>query len=74
MNLQQIRTIREIVHHQLNLSAAAVAMHTSQPGVSRQVKDLETELGAPIFVRQGKRLIDQGEVLINAGQALQRRA
>jgi DNA-binding transcriptional LysR family regulator len=56
MNLQQIRTIREIVHHQLNLSAAAAAMHTSQPGVSRQVKDLETELGATIFVRQGKRL------------------
>lgn len=56
MNLQQIRYVREIARHKLNLSAAAEAMHTSQPGVSRQVRELESELGVDVFVRQGKRL------------------
>ena len=56
MNLQQIRYVREIARHKLNLSAAAEALHTSQPGVSRQVRELESELGVEIFVRQGKRL------------------
>lgn len=56
MNLQQIRYVREIVRQNLNLSAAAQALHTSQPGVSRQVKELEIELGVDVFVRQGKRL------------------
>ena len=56
MNLQQIRYVREIARQKLNLSAAAVAMHTSQPGVSRQVRELESELGVDVFVRQGKRL------------------
>ena len=56
MNLQQIRYVREIARHKLNLSAAADALHTSQPGVSRQVRQLESELGVDVFVRQGKRL------------------
>ncbi len=56
MNLQQIRYIREIVRQDLNLTQAAEALHTSQPGVSRQVRELEDELGVDIFVRQGKRL------------------
>ena len=56
MNLQQIRYVREIARHKLNLSAAALALHTSQPGVSRQVRELESELGVDVFVRQGKRL------------------
>lgn len=56
MNLQQIRYIREIARQDLNLTQAAVALHTSQPGVSRQVRELEDELGVDIFVRQGKRL------------------
>ena len=56
MNLQQIRYVREIARHKLNLSAAAEALHTSQPGVSRQVRELESELGVDVFVRQGKRL------------------
>jgi len=56
MNLQQIRYVREIARQKLNLSAAAVALHTSQPGVSRQVRELESELGVDVFVRQGKRL------------------
>jgi DNA-binding transcriptional LysR family regulator len=56
MNLQQIRYVREIARRKLNLSAAAEALHTSQPGVSRQVRELENELGVDVFVRQGKRL------------------
>ncbi len=56
MNLQQIRYVREIARRKLNLSAAALALHTSQPGVSRQVRELENELGVDVFVRQGKRL------------------
>ena len=56
MNLQQIRYVREIARRKLNLSAAALALHTSQPGVSRQVRELESELGVDVFVRQGKRL------------------
>lgn len=56
MNLQQIRYVREIARQNLNLSAAAFALHTSQPGVSRQVRELESELGVDVFVRQGKRL------------------
>jgi DNA-binding transcriptional LysR family regulator len=56
MNLQQIRYVREIARHKLNLSAAAESLHTSQPGVSRQVRELESELGVDVFVRQGKRL------------------
>ena len=56
MNLQQVRYVREIARRKLNLSAAAAALHTSQPGVSRQVRALESELGVDVFVRQGKRL------------------
>ena len=56
MNLQQVRYVREIARRKLNLSAAAEALHTSQPGVSRQVRELESELGVDVFVRQGKRL------------------
>jgi DNA-binding transcriptional LysR family regulator len=56
MNLQQIRYVREIARRDLNLTQAAEALHTSQPGVSRQVRELEDELGVDVFVRQGKRL------------------
>lgn len=56
MNLQQIRYVREIARRDLNLTQAAEALHTSQPGVSRQVREFEDELGVDVFVRQGKRL------------------
>ncbi|HEX4858847.1 MAG TPA: CysB family HTH-type transcriptional regulator [Usitatibacteraceae bacterium] len=65
MNLQQIRLVREIARNKLNVSAAAEALHTSQPGVSRQLKELESELGTELFVRQGKRFA----ALTPAGQA-----
>jgi len=56
MKLQQLRYIREISRRGFSVSAAANAMHTSQPGVSNQVQQLEDELGLLIFERHGKRL------------------
>ena len=47
----------EVARRNLNISEAAAALHTSQPGVSKQVRAFEEELGAEIFVRQGRRLV-----------------
>ena len=56
MKLQQLRYLVEAERHGLNLSVAADTLHTSQPGISKQIKLLEDELGVEIFVRNGKRL------------------
>ncbi|MBI5260175.1 MAG: CysB family HTH-type transcriptional regulator [Burkholderiales bacterium] len=56
MNFQQLRSVRETVRQGFNLTEAAATLHTSQPGVSRQIRELEEELGIEIFVRAGKRL------------------
>ncbi len=56
MNLQQLRYLCAIVDHGLNVSDAAAALFTSQPGISKQVRLLEDELGVQVFVRHGKRL------------------
>ncbi|MDO9284587.1 MAG: CysB family HTH-type transcriptional regulator [Aquabacterium sp.] len=56
MNFQQLRSVREALRHGFNLTEVAAALHTSQPGVSRQIRELEDELGIEIFVRAGKRL------------------
>lgn len=55
MNLQQLRYVAEVAKRGLNVSEAAEALHTSQPGVSKQIRSLEEELGVEIFVRQGRR-------------------
>jgi len=57
MNLQQLRYLNEIVRRNLNISDAAGALYTSQPGISKQIKLLEEELGIDIFVRNGKRIV-----------------
>ncbi|MFN0300829.1 MAG: CysB family HTH-type transcriptional regulator [Burkholderiales bacterium] len=57
MNFQQLRALREAVRHNFNLTVAAEALFTSQPGVSKQIKELEDELGVIIFERHGKRLV-----------------
>lgn len=56
MNFQQLRSVRETARRGFNLTEVAQVLHTSQPGVSRQIRELETELGVDIFVRAGKRL------------------
>ena len=56
MNFQQLRSVRETVQQGFNLTAVAQALFTSQPGVSRQIRELEDELGVEIFGRAGKRL------------------
>ena len=58
MKLQQLRYIWEIAQHELNVSATADSLFTSQPGVSKQVRMLEAELGVPIFARNGKHLTE----------------
>lgn len=67
MNFQQLRSVRETVRCGFNLTEVAAMLYTSQPGVSRQIRELEEELGIDIFVRQGKRLTGltpPGETLI----------
>ncbi|THF62902.1 HTH-type transcriptional regulator CysB [Pseudothauera nasutitermitis] len=61
MNLQQLRYVHEVARHGLNVSEAAEALFTSQPGVSKQIRQFESELGVEIFVRHGKRLVDVTE-------------
>jgi len=56
MNFQQLRSVREAVRCGFNLTEVASVLHTSQPGISRQIRELEDELGIEIFVRAGKRL------------------
>ncbi|WP_194723455.1 CysB family HTH-type transcriptional regulator [Noviherbaspirillum malthae] len=56
MNFQQLRSIREAARRGYNLTEVANVLFTSQPGVSRQIRELEEELGVEIFERNGKRL------------------
>jgi LysR family transcriptional regulator, cys regulon transcriptional activator len=56
MNLHQFRFVQEAVRRNLNLTETARALHTSQPGVSKAIIELEEELGVDIFARHGKRL------------------
>lgn len=56
MNLQQLRYVREVAANGLSVSRAAKALHTSQPGVSQQIRLLEEELGVGIFTREKNRV------------------
>lgn len=56
MNLHQLRFVREAVRQNFNLTEAAKALFTSQPGVSKAIIELEEELGVDIFARHGKRI------------------
>lgn len=62
MNFQQLRSVREAVRCGFNLTEVSKVLHTSQPGVSRQIRELEEELGVDLFVRAGKRLTSLTEV------------
>ena len=73
MNFQQLRIVRETVRQNFNLTEVAEALFTSQPGVSKHIKDLEEELGIELFERKGKRLIGltkPGEELISVVERL----
>jgi LysR family transcriptional regulator, cys regulon transcriptional activator len=74
MKLQQLRYIWEVARHQLNVSATAESLYTSQPGISKQIKLLEEELGVPVFARAGKHLTeltDAGKrIVVVAGEIL----
>ncbi len=69
MKLQQLRYIWELSRHRLNVSATAERLYTSQPGISKQVRLLEEELGLQIFVRSGKHLTEitpEGQAIVEA--------
>jgi len=71
MKLQQLRYICEVARHNLNLSNAAEALFTSQPGISKQIRSLEEELGVDIFVRHGKRVVavtEPGQAILEIAQ------
>ncbi len=73
MNLQQLRYLNEIVRRDLKISDAALALYTSQPGISKQIKLLEEELGIQIFVRNGKRITaitEPGKGLLTIAQRM----
>jgi len=76
MKLQQLRYIWEVAHHDLNVSATAQSLYTSQPGISKQIRLLEDELGLEVFSRSGKhltRITPAGETIIReAGEILRR--
>lgn len=70
MKLQQLRYAVEVFRRNLNVSDAADALFTSQPGVSKQIKLLEEELGVQIFIRSGKRIV----AVTPAGEAVLQKA
>lgn len=73
MNFQQMRYLCEVERRNFNLSEVARALHTSQPGISRQIHMLEEELGFPVLTRQGKRitgLTRQGELVLASAKRL----
>ncbi len=77
MKLQQLRYLAAIVENGLNISAAAEKLHTSQPGVSRQIKLLEDELGFELFIREGRsltRLTQSGQRVVERAQRILREA
>lgn len=84
MKLQQLRYLRAIVRNNLNITAAAERLYTSQPGVSKQLRLLEEELGVSIFERTGRQLtgitpagkavIEQAECILNGVEAVRQMA
>ena len=76
MKLQQLRYIWEVARHELNVSVTAQSLYTSQPGISKQIRLLEDELGVEIFARSGKhltRVTPAGESILKiAGEILRK--
>ena len=75
MNLHQFRFVQEAVRRNLNLTETAKALHTSQPGISKAILELEEELGVDIFARHGKRLrrvTEPGELVLKSVEIIMR--
>lgn len=75
MKLQQLRFLREVVRCGLNVSAAAESLFTAQPGISNQIRLLESELGVQIFERSGKRLVgvtEPGRIVVDLAERVLR--
>lgn len=76
MKLQQLRYIYEVARHDLNVSATAQSLFTSQPGISKQIRLLEDELGVEIFARSGKhltRVTPAGEAILKTAAEILRK-
>jgi len=77
MKLQQLRYLNEVANQDLNLSKAAKKLHTSQPGISKQIQLLEEELGVEIFIRNGKRMVSitpPGQTILQMAKNILREA
>ncbi|MEF8698554.1 MAG: CysB family HTH-type transcriptional regulator [Candidatus Accumulibacter sp. UW26] len=77
MKLQQLRYLVEVARRGLNVSEAAEALYTSQPGISKQIRLLEEELGVTVFERGGKRLTaitEPGSVVLEIAERMLRDA
>ncbi len=75
MNLQQLRYIQEIVSCNFTISDAAEALYTSQPNISKQIKQFEQEMGIEVFIRHGKRLAgltEPGKQILKIAQRMLR--
>ena len=75
MNLHQFRFVQEAVRRNLNLTETAKALHTSQPGISKAILELEEELGVDIFARHGKRLrriTEPGQLVLKSIELIMR--
>ncbi|MGQ0652279.1 MAG: CysB family HTH-type transcriptional regulator [Betaproteobacteria bacterium] len=73
MKLQQLRYLVEVARRGLNVSETAEALHTSQPGVSKQIRALENELGIEVFARHGKRLVsitEPGKAVVSIAERI----
>jgi DNA-binding transcriptional LysR family regulator len=62
MHLQQLRYLCAIFDHGFNITRAAEVLHTSQPGVSKQIRELERELGGDLLLRDGRRILGPTEL------------
>ena len=75
MNLHQFRFVQEAVRRNLNLTETAKALHTSQPGISKAIPELEEELGVDIFARHGKRIrrvTEPGQLVLQSVEIIMR--
>ncbi len=72
MNFQQLRILRETIRYKFNITEVANAIYASQSGVSKQIRELEDELGSPLFIRRGKRLLGLTDLGVDVARMAER--